>query len=210
MATVEQRNMEQQAASSAYTEFLMQEEGFRLTQYPSAEKGTNTIGVGHKLKQDEVDSGHIMIGGEKIDYRKGLTEGQVHQLAQQDVDEHYQIAKGKYNRKYGKGEFEKLNPSTKFLITDFQYNLGSQYLEDRTKNGKKITGIFKDFTQAIRDNDWERVAQNYERNYSPGVNSEGKKIWLPLKSRNDAIYQRYILPQLKMQRMIEQDNPLGF
>lgn len=54
----------------------------------SAYKDTNgfwTIGVGHCLTKDELTSGKIIIAGEAVVWRQGLTERQVQDLLTQDL-----------------------------------------------------------------------------------------------------------------------------
>jgi lysozyme len=47
--------------------------------------GLPTIGVGHLLTKDEVRSGKVLIGGESIHWRDGLTEAQIETLLRQDL-----------------------------------------------------------------------------------------------------------------------------
>jgi lysozyme len=60
-------------------------EGLVLSEYPDS-GGAPTIGVGHLLTRSERTSGKIVIGGETIRYRDGLTEQQCWDLLDQDLD----------------------------------------------------------------------------------------------------------------------------
>jgi lysozyme len=48
--------------------------------------GAPTIGIGHLLTRSERTSGKIVIGGQALDYRDGLTEQQCWDLLDQDLD----------------------------------------------------------------------------------------------------------------------------
>lgn len=57
----------------------------KWTPHGSPEGGTATLAYGHKLTDAEVASGEIEIGGKKVKYEDGITEGQAQQLFQQDT-----------------------------------------------------------------------------------------------------------------------------
>lgn len=67
-----------------FRNFMISEEGWHNGTYKDA-VGNQTIGIGHKLKKDELKAGKITLGDEKIDYSKGLTDEQVDRLFEQDV-----------------------------------------------------------------------------------------------------------------------------
>jgi lysozyme len=48
--------------------------------------GNPTIGVGHKITKKELKDGYILINGEKVDYKRGLTNRQIDTLYEQDVE----------------------------------------------------------------------------------------------------------------------------
>jgi len=60
-------------------------EGLVLHEYPDS-GGAPTIGIGHLLTRSERISGKIVIGGQALDYRDGLTEQQCWDLLDQDLD----------------------------------------------------------------------------------------------------------------------------
>src|SRR5512147_1317854 len=47
--------------------------------------GAPTIGIGHLLTRSERTSGKVVIGGQALDYRNGLTEQQCWDLLDQDL-----------------------------------------------------------------------------------------------------------------------------
>jgi lysozyme len=63
---------------------LAQWEGMRNAVYDDA-AGLPTIGVGHLLTQDELDSGTIEINGQAVEYRHGLSDRQVLDLLARDL-----------------------------------------------------------------------------------------------------------------------------
>jgi lysozyme len=63
---------------------LAQWEGFQNDAYKDV-AGFKTIGVGHLLTQDELDSGILYIGDQEVEWREGLTDDDVVALLAQDV-----------------------------------------------------------------------------------------------------------------------------
>jgi lysozyme len=64
--------------------FISKWEGLKARKY-ICPAGKPTIGVGHLLTAEELRTGFIKIGNEKIDWRKGLTWDQVDDLLSQDL-----------------------------------------------------------------------------------------------------------------------------
>lgn len=64
---------------------IVRHEGLRLHAYRDV-AGLRTIGVGHLLTQSELSSGKILIAGEPVRWRDGLTEAQAFDLLAQDLD----------------------------------------------------------------------------------------------------------------------------
>lgn len=71
-------------------DFIVDVEGCRLKAYDieGDVAGVDTIGVGHLLTDDELDSGELSIGGERIEWRNGITKGQARNLLAQDLAEY--------------------------------------------------------------------------------------------------------------------------
>ena len=110
--------------------------------YPSSEKGTDTIGYGHKL-----------LPGEQK-YYEGVTTPQVEALAKKDVLEKQASAKGRVDAKYGKGTFDKLPQDAQMLLVDYQYNVGLQK--------------FPKFVEAVVKGDKATMLKEYERTSNAG------------------------------------------
>ncbi len=70
--------------SSHGQDLLMTWEGFKTSVYKDA-AGLATIGVGHLLTKEELNSGQLVISGTAVRYANGLTEQQVRGLLSQDV-----------------------------------------------------------------------------------------------------------------------------
>ncbi len=64
--------------------FIAREEAVRTKVYQDA-AGKPTIGIGHLLTPDEVESGVLVIEGEEIPYQGGITEEQAYALFRQDL-----------------------------------------------------------------------------------------------------------------------------
>lgn len=70
--------------SSAGRALLTALEGYELKAYRDS-AGLWTIGVGHLLTQNELDSNRLVIAGRVVDWRDGLTTADVDTLLQQDL-----------------------------------------------------------------------------------------------------------------------------
>ena len=115
--------------------------GDRYYQYPSHEKGTDTIGYGHKLTKEEEKENK---------FSKGLTKDEALALMRNDVEEHLTRATEQYNQKFGNDAFNKLHPDLKVLALDFVYNgipiekfptffgAANKYSTTKDANAKKI------------------------------------------------------------------------
>ena len=65
--------------------FITEREGSSPTMYLDVAQ-LPTIGVGHLLTKSELNSGKIVIAGQAVHWRHGLTEHQMAQLLDQDLD----------------------------------------------------------------------------------------------------------------------------
>lgn len=70
--------------SAAGRQMLIDLEGYKTRMYHD-QAGLPTIGVGHLLTRDEMQSGLIMIGGKPVPWRAGLTRMDVDALLGQDL-----------------------------------------------------------------------------------------------------------------------------
>lgn len=65
-------------------DFFRREEAVRSTVYQCSAAHW-TIGVGHKLTDTEISTGRLLINGNEIDWREGLTPKQIDDLLEQDL-----------------------------------------------------------------------------------------------------------------------------
>jgi lysozyme len=75
------------------------------------------IGIGHKFTDEELNTGTVMIGGQAVDWRGGLRDAQINQLAAQDI-----AAAAEAVRKYVTVPLDQ----NKFnALVSFVFNIGS-------------------------------------------------------------------------------------
>tara|TARA_B110000879_G_scaffold212962_1_gene312248 strand:+ start:3195 stop:8552 length:5358 start_codon:yes stop_codon:yes gene_type:complete len=116
---------------------------------PAPEKnGGYDIGYGHKIKKGE-------------SFSKGLTNDQVNNLFEKDIDTKFKAAKSTFNNRNLSRSWDELDQQEQLLLTDYQYN--------------GVLGKFKNFMKAVADKDKDLMLKEYVR-YDDGV---------PLGKRND-------------------------
>lgn len=86
--------------------------------------GQQIIGYGHVLTSEEMESGWILIGKEKVKYENGITDKQAQVLLEQDLEPIY-IAIEKYVK-------VKLTPAQHDALTSFIYNIGIKNFKHST------------------------------------------------------------------------------
>ena len=130
---------------------LAQWEGFDRQVYDDV-AGLPTIGVGHLLTRDELSSGKIRIAGQVVRYHDGLTEQQVYDLLDQDLD--------RFERAVNEAVTVPLEQHQFDALVSFSFNVG--------------VGAFKDSTLLKRLNagDYAEVPNQLRR----WVRSGGKKV----------------------------------
>ena len=162
---------------------LMQEENSinaglkdgRYYQYPSHEKGTDTIGYGHKLTEEEAKAGK---------FNKGLTKEQAIELMRKDAADHLIRAKQQFNEEHGSGSFDKLHPDLKVLALDFVYNgIGINEFPNFFGAAKKYS--------TTKNDDAKKAA--FDKMMSEYMRYDNNKD--PLVSRNE--YTKYVLENMK-------------
>lgn len=157
--------------SDMFLQYLMEQEhgaflkGDAPALHDSPEGGLPTVGFGHKLSQEEYDSGKVY--GYDI---YTMTPEQAQEVMIKDLEKHEKSLA----RELG-DDFEKLDQNRKEMLLDFQYNLGS---------AKKK---FPTFTQAVIDNDVETMNKEYKRGYT---DAEGN--FRELQSRNKAFAVNFL------------------
>lgn len=136
--------------SDMFLEYLMEQEhgaflkGDAPALHDSPEGGLPTVGFGHKLTQEEYESGKVY--GFDI---YNMTPEQAREVMIKDLDKKEKTLKSSI----GEDTYEELDQNRREMLLDFEYNLGS---------AKKK---FPTFTQAVIDNDVETMNKEYKRGY---------------------------------------------
>jgi len=123
---------------------IEQHEGREAHVYPDTE-GNPTIGVGFNLNRADARQRIEALGLSYDDVRAGqvdLTEAQIDQLLEADVDTAIQDARALFPN------FDTLTAERQRALTDMAFNLGSD----------RLAG-FRDLRDAVQNEDWERAAE---------------------------------------------------
>ncbi len=120
----------------------------RWLPHKSVEGGTETIGYGHKLTEEEKHTGRIY----DKDMQYGITDSAVEEILALDIQAHSESAK----RYVGPKAWESLSQNQKSILTAYSYNVG--------------LSKFPKFTTAIIKGDWETAKKEYV------VKSKGKTL----------------------------------
>lgn len=95
----------------------LDKESGRWYGHESLEGGTPTLAYGHKVTAREANSGKVKIGGNWVDYRKGLTEPQAEELFQQDMGKAREAVLDSLNIPLSQNEL--------VALTSLVYNVGA-------------------------------------------------------------------------------------
>ncbi len=153
-----------------YLEWLKQQEnaemkGFKNGKfYPYLAVERSSEGVSTDFKSGKFDIGYgIKIHTkEQYDaYSKGLDEAQMNSLLEKEVMKSFEDAQ-KYVDNHYPGKWETLPDEAKFMLTDYDFNLGS-------------VNKFPKMVEGLVNGDFEKVKNEYQRK------SNGK----PIKKRNE-------------------------
>jgi GH24 family phage-related lysozyme (muramidase) len=143
--------------------------------YESPEGGLDTVGLGHKLTQDEIDSNSVY--GFDLDT---LTKEQVKEIFREDLIKYEKMLKSDLKTNYKEYEMEQpidydtLNQKQKEMFLDFTFNLGS-------------LKSFPKFTEAVLKGDMATARKEYKR-YFENDKGEVKEV----KDRNEQFFKTYL------------------
>lgn len=121
--------------------WLAQLEGFENRVYKDI-AGYPTIGVGHKLTKSEISSGKIYINDEWVRYGDGLTNRQVYDLLDQDLD--------RFERAVNKYVTADINQKEFDALVSFAFNVGVNAFKNSTLLKKLNTGQHSEVPQQLR------------------------------------------------------------
>jgi len=117
----------------------------------SAEGGTDTLGYGHKITEDEVGTGMIRIGTKYVPIDKGLTDTQINQLFEQDWNKAHKDT----NRIIDKFDLKEAPAKVKDILHEMIYQmgyLGVREFDDTLKSIK--AGKYKEAAQRLMKSKW--------------------------------------------------------
>jgi len=86
--------------------------------------GLKTIGVGHLLTRDELSSGKIWIKGSAVKYQNGLTEQQVYDLLEQDLESFEDAVHNLVKVELNQNQFD--------ALVSFSFNVGVNAFKNST------------------------------------------------------------------------------
>lgn len=120
---------------------LAQWEGFKRTVYKDV-AGLPTIGVGHLLTRNELSSGKLAIGDETVRYGDGLTEQQVYDLLDQDLDPAERAVNESVKVTLNQNQFD--------ALVSFAFNVGTNAFKNSTLLKRLNAGIHRDVPDQLR------------------------------------------------------------
>jgi lysozyme len=110
--------------------------------HTSLEGGTDTIGFGHKLTKEEQAGGFVNLGGEKVSFKEGLTDEQIDDLLNQDME----IA-----NKFVNKEFPNLAQNQKDAVASLVYNVGASEFRSSKAYQALKKGNIEEFAKQAYD-----------------------------------------------------------
>lgn len=127
-------------------DLLKQWEGISKTVYLDS-AGLQTIGCGHLLTRDELTSGKIIINNAYIKYRNGLSDFEIDQLLDQDLDSAEYAVNTSINVQLTQDQFD--------ALCSFAFNIGTRAFVNSTLRKMINAGIHEDVVRQFRR--WTKV-----------------------------------------------------
>ncbi|OOY45153.1 lysozyme [Solemya velum gill symbiont] len=126
-------------------DFLQAREGWELKMYKDS-AGLPTIGVGHLLTQSELTSGKIYISRLPIIWRDGMTESEVKELLEQDLQ--------KYENAVRCAVLMDLKQHQYDALVSFVFNVGETAFKNSTLLRKLNAGQIKEIPAQLARWNW--------------------------------------------------------
>ncbi len=117
------------------------EGGARLRAYADS-GGAMTIGVGHLLTGDELSSGRVIIAGEPVPWRDGLSEAQADALLADDLGEAEAVVNSRVCRALAQNQFD--------ALVSFTFNVGAAAFISSTLLKRINAGMLQDVPAQLR------------------------------------------------------------
>ena len=148
--------------------------------YKIYENGKYYPYYGNKEKTATIGHGHHPTHVDIFDtYKDGIDEDKALELLDIDLDEKLRLATHYYDKRYGKGEWDKLTSNEKFMLVDYEFNMGNNF------------GGYENYVDAIRTKDFDRALKEFKRKNNPGGGYMGR----------DASYlETYLQPWINIQK----------
>jgi lysozyme len=128
-------------------EFIRAREGLETHAYPDS-GGAPTIGIGHLLTRAERTSGKLVIRGQTVRYRDGLTEAQCYNLLEQDMLVPARAVNAAVKVPLTQNQFN--------ALVDFAFNVGDTAFRESTLlkllNQKQYDAIPEQMRRWVHDN----------------------------------------------------------
>ena len=106
---------------------------------------------GKKNPTFDIGFGNKLTAAEKIKYSKGITKEKAEEMMKTAFKQKQKYAANYIDQEYGKGTFEKLDPASKVILTDYQYNVAGGI------------GEFPNFAKGVVDKDKDVMLKEYIR-----------------------------------------------
>ena len=163
-------------AIRSFVDYLMEAENAPLWKgddsaavHDSPEGGTQTVGFGHKLTEEEAKARRA--AGMSLDE---LNREKSEELLRQDLPRYV----ARLKKKLGEETWKELPQRSKEMLLDIEYNV------------KRGIDEFPNFTEAVLTRNITGQRKEYERFYT---DPEGNKK--PIKERNRLFKERYLTPE---------------
>lgn len=157
----------------------------RYFPHASPEGGTDTIGFGHKLTQQEIDSKTITLSdGTALDYSNGLAPDEAQRLMEDDFQQAASQVEQEWNKHHGSDvRFSNLPSKYQDTLASLAFNVGSL--------ARGNSWDWPKLARAMKEGDEETIRQEMMTSFVDP--SSGER--LPLRTRRDRLADALGLPR---------------